>query len=564
LNQEPSIRIALVSDFNAANLAGVLANDPALPRTVGVEFPYGQVRQELQKAAGPAWAPGATAAVVWTQPATTLPVFRRLADGETVSLRAVLREVDEYAALLTAMRRGVSPVFVPTWIWPPFHRNFRLLGVRARTGIGDLLARANLRLAERLGADSRFHLLAAARWVETVGVKAWSPDLWYMAKVPFSNELFKLAVADIKQCLAALRGESRKLVILDLDDTLWGGIVGEDGWQNLRVGGHDPEGEALADFQRALKALSRRGIVLAIVSKNDEAAALEAIRRHPEMVLRESDFAGWRINWEDKAENIRRLAQELNLGLQSAVFIDDSPAERDRVRTALPEVLVPEWPANKLHYAWALESLGCFEAVAVTAEDRRRAQSYVAERRRAGLRERALSAEEWVKGLGVTVTVRPLDDADLPRAIQLLNKTNQMNLATRRLPQPELTDWLAAPNRRMWTFRVTDRFGDYGLTGLLSLEIRATQARIVDFLASCRVLGRGLEEAMLRTAVDEAARHGAREVVAEYVPTARNSACRALLDRLAGADKRETNLFVIAGTGPSRVPAGVTVKTEAR
>ena len=186
----------------------------------------------------------------------------------------------------------------------------------------------------------------------------------------------------MKAALRAVRGQSRKVVICDLDDTLWGGIVGDAGWENLRLGGHDPVGEAFADFQRELKALTRRGIILAMVSKNTEAVALEAIEKHPEMQLRKDDFAAWRINWDDKAQNIADLMEELNLGLDSAVFLDDNPVERARISEALPEVLVPNLPRDKMLFASTLRKLNCFDSATVSSEDRKRAAFYNAERDR--------------------------------------------------------------------------------------------------------------------------------------------------------------------------------------
>src|SRR4029453_10754645 len=175
------------------------------------------------------------------------------------------------------------------------------------------------------------------------------------------------------------------------DEILWGGIIGEVGWQNIILGGHDPVGEALADFQRELKALVNRGVVLAIASKNEETVAIEAITKHPEMILRIDDFAAWRINWRDKAENIIELATDLNLSLDSVVFIDDSQVERDRVRRALPAVLVPGWPADKRLYPHALRRLDCFEQPNLTDEDRRRAEMYLHERKRMGLKTQTTS-----------------------------------------------------------------------------------------------------------------------------------------------------------------------------
>ena len=232
------------------------------------------------------------------------------------------------------------------------------------------------------------------RWIDAAGKDAVNPKRWYMAKLPFAHAVFKEAAKDLRAMLLGAYGQSRKLLLLDLDDTLWGGIVGEDGWEKLNLGGHDPIGEAFLDFQRALKSLSRQGVLLGIVSKNDEAVALEAFRRHPEMALRVEDFAGRRINWEDKAKNIVELTRELNLGLQSVVFIDDNPYERARVRETLPEVFVPEWPEDKMSYRAALLSLGCFDRPRITEEDKRRTEMYAGEARRNALKADVGSLDE--------------------------------------------------------------------------------------------------------------------------------------------------------------------------
>jgi FkbH-like protein len=293
----------------------------------------------------------------------------------------------------------------------------------------------------------------------------------------------------------------------------------------LRLGGHDGIGEAFVDFQRAVKNMKRRGVVLAIASKNEESVALEAIRRHPEMVLHEDDFVGWRINWNDKAQNIAELAAGLNLGLQSVVFIDDNPVERARVREALPEVLVPEWPEDKLLYPSAFAKLTCFDAPTISQEDLERTRMYADERQREQLQKQVGSIAEWLQSLGLQVRVEPLGAGNLTRAAQLLNKTNQLNLSTRRLTEPELLSWSREPNRSFWTLSVSDRFGDAGLTGLVSLEHDGEVARIVDYLLSCRVMGRKVEETMVHLAVETARARGASAVVAKYLATPKNKPC---------------------------------------
>ena len=225
-------------------------------------------------------------------------------------------------------------------------------------------------------------MLDAQRWIAHSRESKQGQRLWYLGKIPYSDDVFGTVGREVVAATATIQGAARRLIVLDLDDTLWGGVVGDDGWESLRLGGHDSVGEAFVDFQRELRALSRRGILLALVSKNDEAVALEAIDRHSAMVLGRDDMVGWRINWSDKAANIVDLVASLNLGLQSVVFIDDSPYERARVRETLPEVLVPEWPTDPTDYVSTLTALTCFDTLTVSEEDRARTSMYAAERRR--------------------------------------------------------------------------------------------------------------------------------------------------------------------------------------
>src|SRR5262249_42813455 len=235
-----------------------------------------------------------------------------------------------------------------------------------------------------------------------------------------------------------------------------------------------------------------------------ESIALDAIQRHPEMVLRREDFVSWRINWNDKAQNILELVQELNLGLDSVVFIDDSPAERARVHQALPDVLVPEWPSEKMLYVQALSALDCFDTAALSKEDGQRTEMYAAERRRNVLGNSVESAEEYMSALKLEVIFEGLTRANLARTVQLLNKTNQMNLATRRMPESEYLSWSKRQANHVFVFRVVDRFGDYGLTAIASFTADEGTALVEDFVLSCRVMGRGVERAMLHTLIEHA------------------------------------------------------------
>lgn len=518
-------KCVIISSFNVSNLIGYIRNNNDLPRVDPVAAPFGQVIPTLMREDLECWKDEPYLALVWTRAEDVIESFGAFVQQRDVPIEKIFQDVDDFCSVLMGIDGRVKFVLVPTWVNPPYDRGFGMLDMRTGIGTSNALMRMNLRVAEKLEMKPNFFLLDTQRWMNNAGKTAVNPKLWYMGKIAFGNDVFIEAVKDIKAALRGLCGHSRKLIILDLDDTLWGGIVGDVGWENIRLGGHDHFGEAFVDFQRALKALTNRGILLGIVSKNEEAIALEAIDSHPEMVLRLDNFAGWRINWQDKAQNLVDLVSDLNLGLQSVIFIDDNPVERARIKEALPEVYVPEWPKDKMLYKSTLLGLRCFDVPSMTTEDLGRTRMYVSEGKRKNLRKKVGSLSQWLAGLGTKVKVDELNETNLQRATQLFNKTNQMNLSTRRMSESELADWLEGANRKMWTFRVSDKVGDSGLTGIASLEIAENVGRIVDFILSCRVMGRKVEEAMLSEVLRYAQSIKLDEVYAEYVPTSKNKPC---------------------------------------
>lgn len=548
-------RCLLLSGFNTQPLANQLGNGDRLEVASG---DFGQVAQVLADAGHPAWRPLPDCTVAWTRPQDVSPEFAGLLAGRPCDTGTLLAEVDAWAALLVSASGRTRLLLVPSWVAPDSGRGAGPLEWRDGHGIQLALARMNLRLAERLQDCHGAHLLDAQRWMLAAGERAWSPKLWFMAKVPYAPPVYAAAAADIRAALRALQGRTRKLLVLDLDDTLWGGVVGDLGWEQLVLGGHDHAGEAFAAFQEDIKALSRRGIVLALASKNTEAVALEAIDRHPEMRLRRRDFAAWRIDWSDKAANIAAIARELRLGLDSVVFIDDNPVERERVRSALPEVLVPDWPRDPMLYAQALRALDCFDALQRTEEDAGRAGAYAEERERASARDAVGDMDAWLAHLGTRIVVEPLSEANLQRAAQLLNKTNQMNLRTRRMDAESFARWAAAPGRHAWTFRVGDRFGDSGLTGIASLSLSGGDAVVEDFVLSCRVMGRRVEEAMLAWLAKQARRLGAARLVLDYVATDRNAPCLGVL-RDSALDGGSGPRFSFELRAPYPAPAAITL-----
>lgn len=540
---ETSIRTLVLADFTPDVLLGYLNNGGDVPALRAASPGFGQVLSVLSDRTHSAWRDDPQAVVIWTRPEQVSPAFKRLLEGELIDPAEAEQDVRLLADAIRPVADGVGAIYIASWTVPAWARTYGRgpLDNRRGMGVSNTLSRMNLALAEALDRDN-IYLFNTQRWLDAVGRDALSPKLWYLAKLPFAHAVFKEAARDIRGGVRGLYGGTAKLLIVDLDDTLWGGIVGDDGWENVVLGGHDPVGEALADFQRGLKALAARGVLLGIVSKNTEATALEAIRRHPEMVLREQDFVGWRINWEDKAQNVLALASELNLGLQSVVFIDDNPVERSRVAEALPEVFVPDWPSNKLLYRSALDDLRCFDVPRISAEDRERTSLYAAESARARDRQGAGGLDAWLKGLQTTVTVEPLDSASSARVAQLLNKTNQMNLRTRRMSEAELIAWARQPGNGVWAIHVADRFGSAGLTGILGVHCSDHEARIEDFVLSCRVMGRKVEETLLHVASVVGRRAGMDLLHVEYLATAKNGPCLEMLER-SGLSRHGDQVF---------------------
>lgn len=360
----------------------------------------------------------------------------------------------------------------------------------------------------------------------------------------------------LMRLLRASKGLQKKVAVVDLDGTLWAGVLGEDGPSGIQVGpGH-------RQLQQLLLACKVRGTLLAVASRNDSDQVLEVLERHPDMVLREADFVRVEATWSPKDETVRRLAEQLNLGLDSFVFIDDNPAERERMRHFLPEVYTVELPADAAWYAPHVAALGLFDGLTVTAEDHGRTRSYRNELARRQLQEQSESLEAYLSRLQIQVQVAPLDEAALPRACQLTNKTNQFNMTTLRMTEADLRHWLTgAPERLALCVRVADRFEASGLVGLLLIDRAHTTWTLRNFLLSCRVLGRGVESAVLAGLAAYMRAEGAESLVGEFRPSGRNHMAETVYAEhgfLPAAPAGETARWRYdLSAGPLRCPAHI-------
>jgi FkbH-like protein len=527
---------------------GILGNstlEPLAPALVGTALRHGldlecvgaEFGQTMQAALSPGSALNAARpdAVLLALDYRGLPLASAAYEPQAASAA-----VAESIAFLDALRRGLRAnagalCILQTLASPPeavFGNLDRSIPGTRR----NLVAAFNTALVESL-AGTPDVILDVASLAETVGVSNWlSPVKWNIGKFAFDVKYLPLYADHVCRMLAAIRGKSRKCLVLDLDNTLWGGLIGDDGLEGIVLGQGDATGEAFLDVQRAALELRARGIVLAVCSKNGDEIARAPFASHPEMLLRERHIAVFQANWNDKASNIAAIARELELGIDSLVFLDDNPVERGLVRAMLPAVAVPELPEDPALYARTLAAAGYFESVTFSDEDRKRADFYRDNARRAALHDRVGDVDAYLESLDMEIGFRPFDATGRSRIVQLINKSNQFNLTTRRYTEAEVAALEADPGAFTLQVRLLDAFGDNGMIGVVICRtVSAVRWEIDTWLMSCRVLGRGVEQMVLRELVLHARERGIETLAGVYLPTAKNALVRDHFEKLGFA-----------------------------
>ncbi|HEX4098859.1 MAG TPA: HAD-IIIC family phosphatase, partial [Caulobacteraceae bacterium] len=444
------------------------------------------------------------------------------ADPAAVRARAAVERLRSVGQSL--LKHGAAPIFqtIPVPPGTLFGSLDRRIGATARAAI-DEANRLIATLAEELGG----YLLDLAALTERVGADRWfDPLQWAAYKLPFAAECAPAWAEMVGRLLGAIRGRSRKCLVLDLDNTLWGGVIGDDGPDGIVLGQGGALAESFLAVQQAALDLRDRGIVLAVCSKNDEAVARGPFRDHREMLLREHHIGVFQANWLDKAANLEAIAAALDIGVDALVLLDDNPAERAQVRAALPQVAVPELPQDPAWFAWTLGAAGYFEAVSVSEEDLARADAYATQAARAEAKAGSRDLGEYLTSLGMVVRFSRFDASGRQRIAQLINKTNQFNLTTRRYTEAEVATFEQDGAAFTLQARLRDRFGDLGMISVVICRAAADAPatwEIDTWLMSCRVLGRELERAVLGKIVGEARSRKVGRLIGSYIPSGRNS-----------------------------------------
>lgn len=463
-------------------------------------------------------------------------------------------------SLLTSKSNAL--VLIDNFIVPSFTQ-FGILDNKQDMGIKEFFATLNKRLAELFLPDKQAYVVdvegTAAKHGKT---RCTNYEMLYRGSFALSESFLPIIADEYMGYIKALRNLSRKCIVLDLDDTLWGGVIGEEGLEGIQLG-KDPPGNAFVDFQRLLLSYYNRGIILAINSKNNYNDVIRVLKEHPHMVLREKHFAAMRINWQDKAENMIELAKEINIGLDSLVFIDDNPHEREHIKQALHQVLVVDLPPSPYLYRQTLQELNDFNTLTLTEEDKARGELYFASRKRSELQKSAVSLEDFLKSLQTKAIVKRADDFSLPRVTSLVNKTNQFNLTTRRYTSAEIKSMKDKKNDfSLYTLQVIDKFGDEGIVGVAIVRKEPKTWVLDSFLLSCRVIGRKLETAFLATIVADARNDCVSTIVGEFIPTKKNEPAKSFYPDHGFIKQTDSRWILDLTKSTVNSPAWVEVRVE--
>ena len=445
-------------------------------------------------------------------------------------VQQVMERMERVVALHQRNAQGV-PLFLSTIALPVNFSNAVFAGQHG-TGLFGSVGRINQKIYELATHSYGTHVLDLAAWAAFEGRSHMDATLDFMARQPLSAKGQVALALFIARCLRPLIVPRRKVIALDLDNTLWGGVVGEDGITGLKLG-HDFPGNVHLRIQRELLELRNRGVLLVVLSKNNEADAREAFNSLPDMLLKWDDFAVRKVNWNHKHENLREASRELGLGLDSFAFLDDSDYEREQMRQFLPEVLILNESSDPLHTVRSLWETDAFDSLTVTEEDRLRHRDYTVRAAR-DVEAHQGDLEAFLKSLEMEATIEEIGSSNIDRALAMIGKTNQFNLTTRRHSRAQLQAMLEAPGSIALALRLRDKFGDQGIVALLLAIPAGDNATLAidTFLVSCRALGRGVEDALWAALVNRANRQGVRKLEAEYLATAKNGIVAGLYDRL--------------------------------
>ncbi|MEN6461510.1 MAG: HAD-IIIC family phosphatase [Syntrophomonas sp.] len=451
--------------------------------------------------------------------------------------------IHQLESLFLMLKEHTSTLIAVNTFIPPFYQEYGLAQPENAVRLDYLVEELNQFIRQYVANhSSQFILLDLNRYVRILGEEQ-SIDYryWYLSRAPFKSAFLDMYAMDLINIIRALKGRTKKCVILDCDNTLWGGIIGEDGLAKIKLHNYEYPGKAYYDFQKNIITLYERGVLIALCSKNNEEDVWEVLNQHPYSLIKRSHLAAWRVNWEDKVTNIKSIVEELNIGMDSIVFVDDSEVECDMIKQYLPEIQVMLVPKHLYTYPPLLLREGLFDTLSISSEDRLRTEMYQAEIKRKDEINNFESLDEYLASLHLTAFIHPIREEEIARVAQMTQKTNQFNLTTHRYSETDIKKLVQNPNADIFTLTVADKFGDYGLTGVFIGMGSDNIYQIDSLLLSCRILGRKLEYAFVNHCLSNIKENrNIQFVQAEYIPTIKNKQVSNFWDQIGFSVVKES------------------------
>jgi len=436
--------------------------------------------------------------------------------------RYITEKLDEIKNIIKIFTsRSNSKLIVSNFVVPTYSP-YGIYDSKMDYGFKEMISDLNSKLVDFIKTQNSVYCYDLDRFVTRHGqTNVFDYHKYFFGDIKISFDYIPYLGHELVSYIKAALGANKKCIVVDLDNTLWGGIVGEDGFEGIKLS-KTPPGNAYLEFQKRLLALHKRGIILAINSKNNVDDALEVIRKHPDIVLKEEHFASMKINWIDKLTNMKEIATELNIGLDSIVFLDDDPVNRDLISMELPQILTVDLGEDPVNFASILMELNDFDLLQITEDDVKRGQMYLEDKNRKYLLESATNLDDFLKQLNIIIEMKNADEFSIPRISQLTLKTNQFNLTTKRYQEEEIRKFTNDKTMLVGCAQIKDKFGDNGIAGVYVVKKENSEWIIDTFLMSCRIMGRGIEDGILSAILEDAKKQGAKKVKAMFIPTAKN------------------------------------------
>jgi len=434
----------------------------------------------------------------------------------------VNQKIEEINNLISTITNNSKSHVIFTELEVPTYSPYGINEKNELLGLKQMIQKINDGVRNKMKDKQLVSFLDFNEFIQKYGeTNVFNYKQFFSGDIKISIEFIPKFVDELMKFIIAILGIAKKCIVLDLDNTLWGGIVGEDGFDKIKLG-DEPIGRSFVEFQKRLLGLNQRGIILAINSKNNFDDAIKVIKDHPSMVLREENFSCMKINWQDKVSNLREISRELNIGLDSLVFFDDDPINREFVKEQLKEVLVVDLPTDSSEYSQILTEMNVFELGKITEEDLKRKEMYSEQQKRTEFESKIANFDEFLKQMNIQVEIKKADSFSIPRISQLTLKTNQFNLTTKRYQEDEIISIANEKDKIVECAKVSDKFGDNGITGVYIVEKMDTEWIIESFLLSCRIIGRGVENVLINQLIERAKKENIKKIKGKFIPTQKN------------------------------------------